>query len=229
MKKILVIAAHPDDEILGCGATIARLNSEGARIDILILAEGLTSREIKRDRNANIKQIQNLGTVAKKAANRIGANQTHLLDLPDNRLDSLDRLDIVKIVENEIQEIQPQIIFTHFYNDVNIDHRIISDAVITACRPLPAQIVRELYFFEVPSSTEWQVASAPGIFNPNYFVSVSESNLQAKLDALKIYESEMRDFPHPRSYQAVEALARWRGATAGVNAAEAFMTGRRIE
>lgn len=227
-NSILVVAAHPDDEILGCGAAMARLSSEGAHIDILIMAEGLTSRDQERNRATRFAGLSELKQAAQNAATIVGARSTEVLDLPDNRLDGLERLDIIKRVEAKIHEVRPQIIFTHFYNDLNIDHRIVSDAVITACRPFHGQIVQELYFFEVPSSTEWQISANAGTFQPNYFMALSVRHLQAKLDALKAYSGEMREFPHARSYEAVEALAKWRGASVGATAAEAFMTGRRI-
>ncbi|MBE8398954.1 PIG-L deacetylase family protein [Leptospira borgpetersenii] len=227
-KKILTVAAHPDDEILGCGATMARLSEEGYEIHILILAEGLTSRENVRDRNSKLKELGELAQTASKASEVIGAKFIEVLDFPDNRMDSIDRLDIIKVVERKIEEIQPEIIFTHFKNDLNIDHRVTSDAVITACRPYPKQVVKELYFFEVPSNTEWQVGNQSETFNPNYFVSINETQMKKKINALKVYQSEMREFPHARSIEAINALVNWRGASIGVGMAEAFVVGRKL-
>ncbi|WP_061221490.1 PIG-L deacetylase family protein [Leptospira borgpetersenii] len=227
-KKILTVAAHPDDEILGCGATMARLSEEGYEIHILILAEGLTSRENVRDRNSKLKELGELAQTASKASEVIGAKSIEVLDFPDNRMDSIDRLDIIKVVERKIEEIQPEIIFTHFKNDLNIDHRVTSDAVITACRPYPKQVVKELYFFEVPSNTEWQVGNQSETFNPNYFVSINETQMKKKINALKVYQSEMREFPHARSIEAINALVNWRGASIGVGMAEAFVVGRKL-
>ncbi|WP_078126008.1 PIG-L deacetylase family protein [Leptospira alexanderi] len=227
-KIILTVAAHPDDEILGCGATMARLSEEGYEIHILILAEGLTSRENTRDRNSKLKELGELSQTASKASEVIGAKSIEVLDFPDNRMDSIDRLDVIKVIERKIQEIRPQIIFTHYKNDLNIDHRVTSDSVITACRPYPKQVVKELYFFEVPSSTEWQVGNQSETFNPNYFVSINEAQMQKKVDALNIYKSEMREFPHVRSIEAINALVNWRGASIGVNMAEAFVVGRKL-
>ncbi|WP_061298540.1 PIG-L deacetylase family protein [Leptospira borgpetersenii] len=227
-KKILTVAAHPDDEILGCGATMARLSEEGYEIHILILAEGLTSREDTRDRNSKLKELSELAQIASKASEIIGAKSIEVFDFPDNRMDSIDRLDIIKVVERKIEEIQPEIIFTHFKNDLNIDHRVTSDAVITACRPYPKQVVKELYFFEVPSSTEWQVGNQSETFNPNYFVSINETQMKKKIDALKVYQSEMREFPHARSIEAINVLVNWRGASIGVSMAESFVVGRKL-
>ncbi|WP_061205824.1 PIG-L deacetylase family protein [Leptospira santarosai] len=227
-KNILVVAAHPDDEILGCGATMARLSQEGCEIHILILAEGITSRQNTRDRNSNLNELSELAQIAHTAGKTVGAKSVELFDFPDNRMDSIDRLDIIKVIERKVQEIQPEIIFTHFKYDLNIDHRITSDAVITACRPYPGQVVKELYFFEVPSSTEWQVGNQSEAFHPNYFVPINETQMKKKIDALNIYQSEMREFPHARSIEAVNALAKWRGASIGVSMAESFMVGRKL-
>lgn len=227
-KIILTVAAHPDDEILGCGATMARLSQEGCEIHILILAEGITSRQNTRDRNSNLNELSELAQIAHTAGKTVGAKSVELFDFPDNRMDSIDRLDIIKVIERKVQEIQPEIIFTHFKYDLNIDHRITSDAVITACRPYPEQVVKELYFFEVSSSTEWQVGNQSETFNPNYFVSINETQMKKKIDALKFYRSEMREFPHARSIEAVNALAKWRGASVGVSMVESFMVGRII-
>ncbi len=116
---------------------------------------------------------------------------------------------------------------THLAGDVNIDHRVLHDAVVSACRPQPTHCVRELLFFEVASSTEWRPPGSASAFLPNRFVDIS-STLDAKLKALRAYASEMRPFPHARSIEAVQALAAWRGATVGVAAAEAFMLGRTL-
>ncbi|EQA36690.1 N-acetylglucosaminylphosphatidylinositol deacetylase [Leptospira inadai serovar Lyme str. 10] len=227
-KIILTVAAHPDDEILGCGGAMARFAEEGHEIHILILAEGLTSRDLKRDRDAKIGELSELSRCASNAGKILGVKSVELLDLPDNRMDSMDRLDIIKIVEKKIEDVRPGVIFTHFYNDLNVDHRLANEAVVTACRAFPGQTVKELYFFEVQSSTEWQIRNSAGNFTPNYFVSLSERQLQKKLSALAEYRSEMREFPHARSLEAVEALAKWRGASIGFPSAESFVLGRKI-
>ncbi len=227
MKSALVIAAHPDDEVLGCGATIARLSHEGWRVHVLIVAEGATSRAQKRDIVANSGELSALARCAEEANKILGAASVKLLSLPDNRMDSIDLLDIVKIVEEYVLKYKPSVIFTHHAGDVNIDHKILHDAVIAACRPQPNYSVKELLFFEVPSSTEWRPASSGIYFTPNYFYDVSEY-ISKKMAALSAYNPEMRNFPHPRSVNAVNHLARWRGASVGCEAAEAFMLGRCI-
>jgi len=139
----------------------------------------------------------------------------------------VELLDVVKIVERELAAARPELVYTHHSGDVNVDHRIAHDAVIAAVRPQPGNRVRGLYFFETPSSTEWRPPTSMRGFEPAHFVDVSRT-LDRKLAALRAYDSEMRAWPHPRSYRAVEHLARWRGAIVGVEAAEAFETGRSI-
>ena len=227
MNTALVIAAHPDDEVLGCGATIARLIYEGWAVHVVIVAEGATSRNVSRDLVLDKLELSGLAKCAEVANGLLGATSIKLHSLPDNRMDGLELLDIVKIVEAEIACHQPCMVMTHHSGDVNIDHRILHDAVIAACRPQPGHPVRTLLFFEVPSSTEWRPTASGFQFSPNYFFDVTDF-LEAKLLALGAYAAEMRPYPHPRSIQGVEYLARWRGVTIGSMAAEAFVLGRAI-
>lgn len=226
-KSILVIAAHPDDEVLGCGATIAQHAKAGDSIHIVILAEGVTSRDEQRDRLRRDEELSVLAKAAFMAKEILGAESLELHDFPDNRMDAVNLLDIVKVIEKHIGRYEPEIIYTHHAGDVNIDHRRIHEAVITACRPIPSQPVKTLLFYEVPSSTEWQTPAFAQPFIPNWFVDISDT-LADKMKALAAYHSEMRPWPHARSLEAVEHLARWRGATAGVEAAEAFVLGRNL-
>lgn len=224
---ILIVAAHPDDEVLGCGASIAKWSEAGEEVHIVIMAEGATSRDAKRDVDANNEMLSMLTRSAQKAAKILGATSVKLLGFPDNRMDALDRLDVVKAVEAEIERLQPHTVVTHHCGDVNIDHRIIHEAVVTACRPQPGHPVRRLLAFEIPSSTEWQPLGSNTAFQPNWFEDVSET-FYRKIDALEIYQAEMREWPHARSLQGVEYLARWRGGTVGCEAAEAFILMREI-
>jgi N-acetylglucosamine malate deacetylase 1 len=228
MNSALVIAAHPDDEVLGCGGTIARMVDAGWQVHTLILAEGSTSRDTARDRGAHGTALSELARCAERAAAILGTASLRLESFPDNRMDGVDLLVVVKCIEAEIARVRPQRVLTHHAGDVNIDHTVIHNAVAAACRPLPGACVRELLYFEVPSSTEWRTPSSAVPFVPSLFVDIG-STLARKLAALGAYAPEMRPFPHPRSLQAVEHLARWRGATAGCEAAEAFVVGRRIE
>lgn len=230
MKNILVIAAHPDDEILGCGGTMAQHIKRGDQIRVVIMAEGLTSRYENRDNafSENDDMDQNLSNLKKtciEANNALGVTDIHFENFPDNRMDSVDRLDIVKKIELHIQEIQPDIIYTHHAGDVNIDHQCIHAGVITAARPMPNSIKPTILFFEVSSSTEWQTPGSAPMFNPNWFQDIS-STLNMKEKSLKIYATEMREWPHARSIEAVSHLAKWRGASIGCEAAEAFILGR---
>lgn len=227
MNTALVVAAHPDDEVLGCGATIARLIAEGWSVHVLIVAEGATSRSVTRDTSFHQGALSELAKCAEEANSILGSTSVKLCSMPDNRMDGVELLDVVKLVEAEIARHQPCLVMTHHVGDVNVDHRVLHDAVIAACRPQPQHSVKNLLFFEVPSSTEWRPAASGMCFTPNYFYDVTDF-LAQKMDALRAYESEMRDFPHPRSIDAVEHLARWRGATVGCAAAEAFMLGRCI-
>ena len=226
-SSILVIAAHPDDEVLGCGGTIARHADAGDQVHVLIVAEGATSRQKQRNRNQAIDELSALAHAAQKAGAILGAKGVELLDLPDNRLDSLDRLDLIKQIEERIARHQPQVVYVHHAGDVNIDHRRLHEAVVTACRPTPGQPVRRLLSFEVASSTEWQPPGSAPAFQPNWFIDITSQWLR-KREALEAYASEMRPWPHARSIQAVEHLARWRGAQVGVEAAEAFCLLRQL-
>jgi LmbE family N-acetylglucosaminyl deacetylase len=226
-NKVLVIAAHPDDEVLGCGATMAKHVNRGDEVHTVILAEGITSRNQSRSRLASRSQLSKLAKDAKKAKEILGVKTLTLYDFPDNQMDSVALLKVIKVIEKHLKQIEPAIVYTHYSGDVNIDHRRIHDAVIAACRPFPAQTVKTLLFFEVPSSTDWNTNSTRMPFAPDWFVDISET-LSIKLQALRAYHSEMRPWPHARSYEAVEFLARWRGANMGIEAAEAFVTGRNI-
>ena len=218
--SVLVVAAHPDDEVLGCGGTIARLANEGQEVRIAILAEGMTSRYQQREQ-ANQKQLSHLHSNAQQAADKVRAKELVLCKLPDNRLDTVPLLEVVKLVEDLIEKFKPTVIYTHHPGDLNVDHGVVHRAVLTATRPIPGERVRKIYAFEVPSSTEWAFQRMEPSFRPNVFVDIS-ATLETKVSALACYDTETRKFPHPRSPEAVRAIAmRW-GSVAGFQAAEAF-------
>ena len=223
MKTILVIAAHPDDEVLGCGGTIARLTSEGSNVYTLILGEGVTSRDRKRDLAKRENEIAELKKQAENANRILGVKKVYTFDFPDNRFDSVPLLDIIKTIEETKDDLKPDIVFTHHIGDLNIDHQITFKAVMTAFRPTIDESVKEIYSFEIPSSTEWNEPSSLTYFMPDYFVDVNKS-LEIKINALKEYKTELRDFPHPRSLKAVELNAKQWGVKMGFEAAEAYKT-----
>ena len=226
--KSLIIAAHPDDEVLGCGGSMAKWSNEEADVNVLIMAEGATSRDSNRNRENRKNDLSHLAKSAKDASRVLGVESVKLLEYPDNRMDSIDLLDVIKTIENYIEKIKPDVVVTHHSGDLNIDHQIVHKAVMTACRPQPESTVKRILSFEVPSSTEWQSTTINNSFIPNWFEDISDT-LNLKLKALEAYKSEMREWPHARSINAVEHLAKWRGATVGFEAAEAFMLIREVK
>lgn len=222
---VLVVAAHPDDEVLGCGGSMARLADEGAAVHVHFLADGVGARG--RATGPDAKTLKARRGAALKACDILGAASVTFGDFPDNRLDGVALLEIIRQVEARMEAVRPGVVFTHHAGDLNIDHRRVHDAVVTACRPHPAQSARTLLFFELPSSTEWQTPGSGASFAPTWFVDVSKT-LARKIEALKAYRMELRPWPHARSLEAVTHLARWRGASVGVEAAEAFVLGRTI-
>ncbi len=221
-KRVLIVAAHPDDEILGCGATIVRLIASGYEAHVLILGEGVTSRDKQRDPQKRKKGLDELKQHVHRANKIIGVKDVILANLPDNRFDALALLDVVKIVEKVKKDKKPDVIFTHFQNDLNIDHGVTHRAVMTATRPMWTETVKEIYSFEVASSTEWNY---PLTFSPDIFYDVSKT-LEVKLQALKEYKVEMKDPRHPRSIEGVTLQAQLWGLKTGVRYAEAFKTVR---
>ncbi len=225
-SKAAVIAAHADDEVLGCGGTIAKLADSGVEVHVMLLADGETSRSTLDSNFARV-SVDIRNSAAIRAIEILGAKSLIVHELPDNRLDSCVLLDIVKLIETFLQTHKPSILFTHHNGDVNIDHRMVHDAVIASCRPLPGYFVQELLFFEVLSSTEWRPPNSSIPFTPNWFDDITNT-LDRKLRALQAYKAEMREFPHPRSYEGTKALAAYRGVSVGVAAAEAFVLGRKL-
>lgn len=223
-KNILVVAAHPDDEILGCSATAARFIKEGHVAYTLILGEGITARDKIRSRGKRESDLLELKRQANRANQIVGIKKVFFCDFPDNRFDSRPLLDIIKAIERIKKEVAPDIIFTHFSEDLNIDHRVTYNAVLTAFRPTKGEKTREIYSFEIPSSTEWQY---PVGFSPNVYFDIS-STINLKVKALSQYKAELREFPHPRSLEGVELNAKYRGMNIGVSYAEAFKCVRLI-
>jgi LmbE family N-acetylglucosaminyl deacetylase len=228
-KKILIVVAHPDDELLGLGATMNRLINEfSISTHLVILGEGITSRSDRRDPAKWEMELALHKCNIKKAQESIGYSTVSIFDFPDNRFDSVPLLDIVKVIEKEKLEFKPDVIFTHHGGDLNIDHQRVFESVITACRPMKNETVKTIITFETPSGTEWRASTDPRHFIPNLFVIVSEENLQAKINGMESYEFEKRSYPHPRSPEALRIQAQRWGIVVGAELAEAFVIVRNI-
>ena len=221
-NKILIIAAHPDDEVLGCGGMAAKQSKLGDEIYCLIMGEG----ENSRSEQAEKLKIEKLQQDGRAAAAVLGFKEVVFLNFPDNSFDTVSLLSITKKIEEHLEKIKPNIVYTHFENDLNVDHRLTFQAVMTACRPCNDFCPREIYSFEVLSSTEWQSKQGKQ-FAPNFYVDIEDA-IDAKKEALKKYTSEIRDYPHSRSIEGIEALARYRGLESGLKLAEAFCLIRKI-
>jgi len=227
LMKVLVVVAHPDDEVLGCGGTIARHVRAKDQVKVMILAEGVTSRASARSEGLRSRDVARLQAAARKANAALGVKDLVMLRMPDNRMDGVELLDVVKAIEVPFLKFRPETVYTHHPGDLNVDHGVVSRAVMTACRPVPGAKTRRILFFETPSSTEWNAGTPAVAFEPNWYCDISKT-VGFKLRALRHYSSEMRRWPHPRSLRAVEHLARWRGASVGVSAAEAFVLARQL-
>lgn len=217
-KKILIVAAHPDDEVLGCFGTVARLIKEGYTAYTLILGEGKTSRDEKRVVENKNEELEILNLEIKKANAIIGIKKVFAESFPDNRFDSVALLDIIKVISKVKEEVKPDIIFTHYEHDLNIDHRITYQAVITATRPMEDEYVKEIYSFEILSSTEWNY---PLSFSPNIYFDISNT-IDLKLKAMKEYTSELCIYPHPRSLEGIVLNAKYQAMRVGKKHVEAF-------
>ncbi len=226
MSTILVIAAHPDDEILGVGATVAKHVKAGDIAYALILGEGQTSRTNTREETSQ-SVVDELHKDSVNASKVVGYKDIFFENIPDNRFDQVDLLDIVKVVEKYVNDIKPDIIYTHHAGDLNIDHQLTCRAVMTGTRPVNDYCVKEIYCFETVSSTEWNFAYGDNTFTPDTFVDV-EDTFEAKIESMKFYKSELGEFPHPRSLENLEVTAKRWGAVVGKNYVEAFETMRVI-
>lgn len=225
-NRILIVAAHPDDETLGCGGTIAKYTKEGDKVYCLFLGRGKASRFYpnKSDSQKTKKEQTILEKEARKAAKILGISKIFFEDFSDQQYDTVSLLEIINAIEKIKKKVKPDIIFTHHFGDLNLDHQITCRAVLTVCRPLRNGTVKKIYSFEILSSTEWSINFS---FKPNVFVNIKET-FNKKIEALEAYKSEIRKFPHPRSIRSIEKIAQLRGAMAGVELAEAFELVREI-
>ncbi len=217
MSNILVIAAHPDDEVLGVGGTMAVLSRRHA-VSVLIVTEGCSSQYEGED----VPEIIRIKKECARKANRLlGVERVLFGDLPDMKLDSVPHVQINRVIEQAVEEVQPDIVFTHHFGDVNMDHKRVFESTMVAARPTAGSRIKKVYTYETLSSTEWQSADPRQIFVPQAYVDIQDT-LEKKAAALELYNQEVREFPHPRSAQAVRNLAAMRGQSVGLYAAEAF-------
>ena len=219
--RVLVLAAHPDDEVLGMGGTIARHSGAADAVRIVCVTDG-SSTQYPGDTATRAKKEEE----ARRAAGELGVTDYVHLDLPDMRLDTLAHVEVNAVVEEHVRELEPEVVYTP-QPDVNLDHRALFDSVAVATRPFPGQPVRRVLTYAPTSSTEWTPAPTTW-FVPNWFVDVTET-LERKLAAFAHYETERRPHPHPRSEEAIRATAAFYGASCGCAYAEPFVLVRGLE
>lgn len=214
-KNILIIGSHPDDEILGCGGTIRKFVKKGYNIFSVIVAKGRKEEEDFMQQKID------------QANKELGVKNVVFLQYPNLELETIPLHKLTRKIESLIETYKPDMIFTHHYGDLNRDHQVTYQAVLTAARPLPGRKSIELFCFETLSSSEWNQHTNDKTFKPNFFVDISQT-IDEKIKALKAYDIEMRPYPHPRSYEGVKYLASVRGMTVGVHYAEAFEMIRKV-
>jgi N-acetylglucosamine malate deacetylase 1 len=220
-NKVLVVAAHPDDELLGAGGTIIKHVAGGDEVYCLILGEGIMARSTGTNND-----LERLHHDSRKAGTVLGFREMFFSSFPDNSFDSVSLLSITKEVEKYIEKIHPNIVYTHHEHDLNIDHQLTFQATLTACRPCNDNCPREIYTFETLSSTEWQSKQGKQ-FSPAVYVNIADT-IERKILAMREYQSEIRDYPHPRSAEGIKILAQYRGLESGLKFAEAFCLVRKI-
>tara|TARA_X000000950_G_scaffold142400_1_gene176551 strand:+ start:48 stop:722 length:675 start_codon:yes stop_codon:yes gene_type:complete len=222
MKKILCIVAHPDDEVLGIGGTLIKHVAYGDSVDIIILSEGETSKSVKIERNS--RRLSN----AKSCSDIIGSNLYKIFNFPDQQLDKISQLKIVKKLENCLEKLKPDIIYTHHPADINSDHQITAHTTLVAARPISYhKVMPEIRCFETPSSTEQAPNVEPYVFKPNFYVCI-EKVWKKKIEAINAYSKEIKKYPHPRSIKSIESLAIKRGSEVNLKKAEAFYIIRKV-
>lgn len=227
MERILVVAAHPDDDVLGCGGTLRKMVKKGKSIRIMFLGEGSTCRFSPDRINSQeaLETIEQRASFARESLAILGIDNYSFHDLPCGRFDTVPLIEIGKIVEDEITDFRPDTVFTHFAHDTHRDHQLASQATLQATRPVILDPVRNVISFEILSSTEWRFTEA---FNPNFFVDIHEE-LDTKIESFSKYITEERPFPFPRSPEGLTAQATMRGMQVGCLSAEAFMIVRSVE
>lgn len=211
--KILIVAAHPDDEVLGCGGIIKKYSGKHS-ICVLILTNGCDTRYGKE-------MIERLQNQARAASKLLGVEKIFFENLPNQLLDTIPLLKVTETIEKYLEMLKPEVVFSHDKGDLNRDHRVVFEATATAVRPLPGQCVKSFYTYFIPSSSDWASLSSIGSFNPNILIPI-EFELDSKVEALKLYESEVRPYPHPRSPESLKIFAQYFGTISGVRFAEPF-------
>ncbi len=225
MKKVLVIAAHPDDEVLGMGGTIAKLTAEGKEVNVLIVTDGSSSQYRAADNLAEIIEAKKLET--RRCADVLGVKDIYYGGLPDMKLDCTPHIEINQVIEQVVDKMKPDAVFTHFWGDVNADHQNVYKSTLVAVRPVMGQVVKELFCYSVPSSTEWTPNKEDTMFMPNMFVDITDV-AERKYEAFSKYCTELRDYPHPRSVQYLREADKAAGIRVGLLAAEEFVLLRRL-
>lgn len=218
MEKVLVTCAHPDDETLGLGGTLKNHIQNGDSIFLLCFSDGQFGRDVTPN---GIKQREEQ---AKKACKTLGIKNYRFLRYADQKLDSVALTELTKNIEIIINKFKPTVFYTHFWGDVNQDHRRVFEASLIAARPRPKSTIDQFICYETPSSTEWGSER----FSPNLFVDISR-NLSTKISAFKEYKNEIETYPHPRSIEAIKNRASYWGTTVGKKYAEAFIILRIIK
>lgn len=220
---VLVIVAHPDDETIGMGGTIKRHTDQGDEVFVVSMTNGTGSRDTQFNSNAKIRKIN-----SQKASDFLKFIWHEQFDYEDNQMDKYPLLDIIKKIEKVKAKLKPELVYTHSPTDLNIDHRVLSKAVLTAFRPQPEEICKEIRLFEVPSATDYGIDTINGKFSPNLFISIDKESWNLKSKALDAYDCEIKSYPHSRSMQAIKNLAHIRGNQVGIDMAEAFQMIRKI-
>jgi len=218
--NILVIAPHADDEILGVGGTIAKYIAEGHNVYICIVTCGHPSM-------FSHESIKNVKKEAKDSHSFLGIKDTIFLNLPAVLISEVPKYEINEKIYNVLDRINPDIVFIPHFGDMHLDHNIVSQSVMVGARPIKSHKIMEIYSYETLSETEWNIPHMSKAFIPNTYVDISRY-LEKKISAMSFYASQLKDFPHPRSLDAIISLAKYRGSTIGVNAAEAFCLIRKI-
>ena len=222
-KKVLIIVAHPDDESFGCGGLIKKLSKKKNNIFVVSFTNGVGSRN-----KTSVKKINNRKVASIKASKILGFKWLAQYDFPDNELDKISLLEIIKKIESHKKKINPHIVLTHNFTDLNIDHRLVAEATLTAFRPEPKETLELFLTFEVPSATDYRVLRNKKNFMPNYFVNI-EKFIDKKIKAIKCYKNEIKKYPHSRSILGIKNLNKLRGNQSGLKYSEAFEIIRKIE